>query len=75
MLVLARKSGETIRIGDDIVVRIQRITGGRVTVAIAAPRERRILRGELVGRPKAPSNVGSPPAPVVTNPGSTLVSS
>lgn len=47
MLVLSRKSGEQIHVGDEIVIEIKKITGSRVTVAIDAPREIRILRGEL----------------------------
>lgn len=47
MLVLSRKSGEKIHIGNDVVIEIKRITGSRVTVAIEAPREVRILRAEL----------------------------
>lgn len=47
MLVLSRKSGEKIHVGDEIVVEIKRVTGTRVTIAIQAPRDLRILRGEL----------------------------
>jgi carbon storage regulator CsrA len=47
MLVLSRKVGERIHVGDDIVLEIRRIAGNRVTLALAAPRSVRILRGEL----------------------------
>ncbi|MBN1854961.1 MAG: carbon storage regulator [Pirellulales bacterium] len=47
MLVLTRKSGESIRIGNDIELIIRRISGTRVTLAIEAPRDVSILRGEL----------------------------
>jgi carbon storage regulator CsrA len=47
MLVLSRKVGERIHVGDDIVLEIRRIAGNRVTLALAAPRNVRILRGEL----------------------------
>ena len=47
MLVLSRKPGERIRIGEDIFVEIRRVEGNRVTVAIDAPRNVHILRGEL----------------------------
>ena len=47
MLVLSRKSGERIHIGEDIVVEVRRIAGNRVTLALRAPRDVRILRGEL----------------------------
>ena len=47
MLVLSRKEGERLVIGDNITVTINRISGNRVTVGIEAPREVRIVRGEL----------------------------
>ena len=49
MLVLSRKVGERIHVGDNIVLEIRRIAGNRVTVALDAPRDVRILRGELDG--------------------------
>ncbi len=48
MLVLSRKTGERIHIGNDIFVEVRRVAGNRVTLAIKAPREVRILRGELM---------------------------
>lgn len=48
MLVLTRKPGEVIHIGDDITVKVLRVNGGRVRIAIDAPRELPIQRGELV---------------------------
>jgi carbon storage regulator len=47
MLVLSRKSGESIHIGDGIVVTITEIRGGRVKVGISAPDSCVIRRGEL----------------------------
>ena len=47
MLVLSRKAGQKIHIGDDIVIEVRRVAGNRVTVALNAPRDIRILRGEL----------------------------
>ena len=47
MLVLRRKTGETIRIGVDVTLQIRRVSGNRVVLAINAPRNVRILRGEL----------------------------
>ncbi|NOY29870.1 MAG: carbon storage regulator [Planctomycetes bacterium] len=48
MLVLSRKIGERIHIGNDVFVEVRRVAGNRVTLAIKAPREVRILRGELM---------------------------
>ena len=47
MLVLTRKYQEQIRIGDNITISILRIKGNTVRVGIEAPREVRVLRGEL----------------------------
>lgn len=46
MLTLSRHSGEVILIGDSIRLRVVRITPTKVEVAIEAPDELRILRGE-----------------------------
>lgn len=48
MLVLSRKLNETICIGNDVTVKVMRINGGRVRIAIDAPDHVRIHRGELV---------------------------
>ncbi|SMP71953.1 carbon storage regulator, CsrA [Neorhodopirellula lusitana] len=48
MLVLSRKLGEQLVIGDDVTVTITKISGNRVTVAIDAPREVAIKRAELL---------------------------
>ena len=47
MLVLSRKIGEKIHVGDDITIEVRRVAGNRVTLAVEAPRQVRILRGEL----------------------------
>lgn len=48
MLVLSRKVGNQIFIGDDVVVTILKIKGERCQIGIEAPKEKRILRGELI---------------------------
>lgn len=47
MLVLTRKTTETIRIGNDITITILRVKGQTVRVGIEAPRDVRVIRGEL----------------------------
>ena len=47
MLVLTRKLEEQIRIGDDIIISILRVKGNTVRIGIEAPREIRVVRGEL----------------------------
>jgi len=48
MLVLSRKEGEKIRIGDDVVITIVRAQGGKVRVGVEAPKDVVVLRDELV---------------------------
>jgi len=47
MLVLSRRIGETIRIGDDIEIVVTRIDRAAVRISISAPRDVLIFRGEL----------------------------
>jgi len=50
MLVLSRKEGERLVIGENIVITVNRISGNRITLGIDAPRDVRIVRGELEPR-------------------------
>ena len=47
MLVLTRRIGETIRIGDDVSISILDVQNGQVRVAIDAPREIPVHREEV----------------------------
>lgn len=47
MLVLSRKPGERILIGDQVKVTIVRITPNSVRIGIEAPKEMEIVREEL----------------------------
>ncbi len=47
MLVLSRREGEKIIIGDSITVTVVRMSGDKVRVGIEAPDDMLILRGEL----------------------------
>lgn len=47
MLVITRKEGQSILIGDNIEISISKIEDGSVKIAIDAPREMTILRKEL----------------------------
>lgn len=48
MLILSRREGEFIRIGENIDVVVSRLAGGRVVIGVEAPAEVKVLRGELV---------------------------
>ena len=47
MLVLSSRQGESIHVGDDVVVKVLGIHGSKVTIGINAPEGMRILRAEV----------------------------
>ena len=47
MLVLTRKKGEAIHIGDGITLKVLRISSGSVRLGIEAPKEVPVTRAEL----------------------------
>lgn len=47
MLVLSRKTGESIRIGDEIIVRVTGVRGDLVRIGIEAPRDVPVHRDEV----------------------------
>ncbi|PIC65781.1 carbon storage regulator [Sporosarcina sp. P16a] len=48
MLVLSRRAGDTIKIADNIEVKILEVKGDTVRVGIEAPKSVDIVRGELI---------------------------
>jgi carbon storage regulator len=48
MLILTRKPGESIRIGDDIVIYVKSISGKTVRLGITAPQSIPVYREELL---------------------------
>jgi len=52
MLVLTRKSDESIKLGDDITITIVEVKGNAVRLGIEAPAGLRIYRRELYDRIK-----------------------
>lgn len=53
MLVLARKVGEAIYVGDALV-RVLRLQNGQIKLGIEASQDVKVLREELRERPHAP---------------------
>jgi carbon storage regulator len=47
MLVLTRKQGEQIKIGDDVIITVVRTKGKAVRLGIQAPAHVPVLRGEI----------------------------
>lgn len=66
MLVLSRKIGETIHIGDEIEVVVARFDRNVVRLAIKAPAEMKIYRGELYREIRAEGEIESGERPVKT---------
>lgn len=47
MLILTRRVGEDLRIGDDVVVRVMGINGSQVRVGVDAPKDIAVHREEI----------------------------
>ena len=47
MLVLTRKPKQQIMIGDNVIINVVEVQGENVRIAIEAPREIKIYRGEI----------------------------
>ena len=50
MLCITMRGGDYFTIGAEIVVQLERLSGDRAHLVIHAPREERILRGEVLER-------------------------
>lgn len=61
MLVLSRKPGERILLGDDIVITVVRIGPNTTKIGIDAPKKMNIVREELVTAGHEPSATSQEP--------------
>lgn len=59
MLVLSRKANETIRIGDNVTITILKSKGNTVRLGIEAPRDVRVMRGEVLARDESKSDLSN----------------
>ena len=50
MLILTRRVGETLMIGDDVTVTVLGVKGNQVRVGVSAPKEVAVLREEIYQR-------------------------
>lgn len=53
MLILTRRVGEAIKVGDDITVTVLAIKGGQVRIGIDAPKSVEVHREEVYARLQA----------------------
>jgi carbon storage regulator len=63
MLILTRKLGEGIRIGDEVVVRLVEIRGGQVRLGIEAPRAVPVHREEVYQMIRTQNEMAAQSAP------------
>lgn len=64
MLVLSRKLGESIRIGEDITITVVNVDRGKIRLGIEAPAEVKIMRTELIESDRTPGPTSVSPASV-----------
>ncbi|MEK9785793.1 MAG: carbon storage regulator CsrA, partial [Gammaproteobacteria bacterium] len=50
MLILTRRVGETLSIGDNIEVTVLGVRGGQVRIGVKAPRDVAVHREEIINR-------------------------
>ncbi len=62
MLILTRRVGESVRIGEDVTITVLRVKGTQVRLGVTAPRTVTVQREEIPGsiKPEEPGTGASP---------------
>jgi carbon storage regulator len=63
MLIITRKPGERIMVGDDIVVHVMELVGGSVRLGIEAPRSVPVYREEIYAAVRAEKRAAAEAGP------------
>ena len=53
MLILTRREGESVRIGEDVTVTVLRVKGSQVRIGVNAPKDVAVQREEIAERLRA----------------------
>ena len=64
MLILTRRVGETLIIGDEVTVTVLGVKGNQVRIGVNAPKNVTVHREEIYERIKRESDLGEDPTPV-----------
>jgi carbon storage regulator len=67
MLILTRRVGETVMIGNDVTVTVLGVKGNQVRVGVNAPRDVAVHREEIFERIKREEQGGDAPRAAATN--------
>ena len=78
MLIITRRAGEKIRVGNDVCIEVIEVTGSTVRIGIAAPRSIPVYREEIweavmtenAEAAKAPAQLPDVPTPASNSPSS-----
>ncbi len=63
MLILTRRVGESVMIGEDVTITVLRVKGTQVRLGVTAPRTVSVQREEISGRIK-PENLATGEGPI-----------
>lgn len=60
MLILSRKTGQSVHVGDNVTITVLKVRGNSVRIGIEAPNDVRVLRAELPERQPGNAEDDSP---------------
>jgi carbon storage regulator len=61
MLILSRRPGESLAIGDEITITVVGVSGNQIRLGIVAPRDVRVLREEIYKTLQEENNAAATP--------------